>query len=342
MSPTSLIEFNKNGIYCPQADAYIDPWLPVEKAIITHGHSDHARSGNKYYLAHKDSASILRNRLGSEIHLEMVEYNKPFLLNGVKISLHPAGHIFGSAQIRLEYKGEVWVVSGDYKLEEDGLSTPFEPIICHNFITESTFGLPIFKWRPQEEIFEDINSWWSNNKEMGMASVIFGYSLGKAQRIIQNVDHTIGPIYVHGAICNCNEALINDGAPLPVLPKAGSIPGVKDYSNSLIIAPPSAFGSPWMKKFKPYRTAITSGWMNIRGAKRRRAVDRGFILSDHADWNGLLKAIKETHAEKVFVTHGYTASMARYLNEKGIQAFEVHTQFEGELAELQELNLNPI
>ncbi len=336
MNRTPLLEFKKNGIYCPIADIYIDPWLPVEKAVITHGHSDHARWGNKYYLAHKHSASILKTRLGEDIKLEVLEYGESLNVNEVKISLHPAGHIYGSSQVRLEYKGEVWVAAGDYKLENDFLSEPFEPVRCNAFVTESTFGLPIFKWKPQEEVFTEINDWWKQNQDEGKTSILFGYSLGKAQRILKNIDLNIGPVYVHGAIYNCNEALINDGAPLPYFEKAGVLNNADTTKKSLIIAPPSASGTPWMKKFRPYRTAIASGWMNLRGAKRRRAVDRGFILSDHADWPDLLKAIEASEAKKIFVTHGYTASFARYLNEKGYEASEVSTQFEGELAEIKE------
>lgn len=336
MASTSLIEFNKTGLYCPQANVYIDPWQPVEKAIITHAHSDHARWGHKSYLAHIHSASVLKTRLGADIHLETIPYLRSVYINGVKISLHPAGHIYGSAQVRLEYKGEVWVISGDYKLENDLISEPFEPVACDVFVTESTFGLPIYKWKPQKEVFEEINSWWKQNQEQGITSVIFGYSLGKAQRIIRNIDHSIGPVFVHGAIFNCSESLINDGAPLPVLEKAGIEAEKNFYNKSLIIAPPSALGSPWMKKFYPYRTAIASGWMNLRGAKRRRAIDRGFILSDHADWPGLLSAIEAVGAERIYVTHGYTAAFSRYLNEKGYWSAEVQTQFEGELSEIKE------
>ncbi|MDQ3394644.1 MAG: ligase-associated DNA damage response exonuclease [Bacteroidota bacterium] len=337
MAVTPILEFNKNGIFCPIAGFYIDPWLPVEKAIITHAHSDHARWGNQFYLSHKHSSSILKTRLGSDIKLETLDYGQPVSANGVKITLYPAGHIYGSAQVRLEYKGEVSVVSGDYKLENDFISEPFEPIKCDTFVTESTFGLPIFKWKPQAEVFSEINAWWNQNQDEGKTSIIFGYSLGKAQRILKNIDHSIGPIFVHGAIYNCNNALINDGAPLPYFNKAGQDQDTGSYKNSLIIAPPSAAGTSWMKKFKPYRTAIASGWMNLRGPRRRRAVDRGFILSDHADWPDLLKAVEATEAQKIYVTHGYTASFARLLIEKGLEANEVSTQFEGELAEITEI-----
>ncbi len=316
-------------MYCPQADVYIDPWQPVNKALITHAHSDHARWGNNYYLAHHNSAPILKLRLGEQINLQTVAYNQPIIMNGVTISLHPAGHIQGSAQVRLEYKGEVWVVSGDYKLENDGVCTPFEPVTCNAFITECTFGLPIFKWKPQSEIFSEVNDWWRENKSQGKATILFAYALGKAQRILKNVDSSIGKVYAHGSVANINEALIQVGAALPPIERVSS-EGKTDYAGSLILAPPSAINSPWLKKFKPYVTGNASGWMNLRGAKRRRPVDRGFVLSDHADWPDLLKAVAATGAEKVFATHGYQSAFSRYLAEKGYDAHEMQTLWEGE------------
>lgn len=325
-----LLEFTDKGIYCPQANVYIDPWQQVEKAIITHAHGDHARRGMGAYLAHRTSEAVLRLRLGVDIQLQTVEYGEVIYMNGVEVSLHPAGHIYGSAQIRLAYQGEVWVVSGDYKLENDGLSQPFEPVQCHTFITESTFGLPIYNWKPQVEIMEDINSWWRENQEQGKASVLFAYSLGKAQRILKNIDTSIGRIYVHGAVWNTNEALRQDGAVLPEVHRVTNLLEKKLYQGSLIVAPPSAAGNSWVRKFQPAITGVASGWMNLRGAKRRKAVDRGFVLSDHADWQGLNEAVAATGAERVYVTHGYQAVFARYLREKGLEAYEVSTLFEGE------------
>lgn len=327
-----LLEFTDKGIYCPLADLYIDPWKPVKKAIITHAHSDHAMYGNQYYLAHHDSSPILKLRLGNDIQLETISYNQPIVINGVTFSLHPAGHILGSSQVRIEYKGEVWVVSGDYKTEADHVCPAFEPVNCHTFITESTFGLPIFKWKKQEEIFNEINAWWKENKEKGKSSILFGYALGKAQRIIKNIDPTIGKVYAHGSVYNVHQALVDTGIDLPHLERVTTEHKV-DYSGSLILAPPSAINSPWLKKFKPHSTANASGWMNLRGAKRRRPVDRGFVLSDHADWSGLIEAIKGTGANRIYVTHGYKASFAKYLQEQGYEAQEVDTLWEGEVAE---------
>jgi putative mRNA 3-end processing factor len=327
----NLIELTPSGLYCPQADIFIDPWRPVEKAVITHAHADHSRWGMKHYLAHHHSAEVMKLRLGQDISLETTEYDQSLGINGVKISLHPAGHIPGSAQIRLEYKGKVFVVSGDYKVECDGLSEPFEAVKCHEFVSECTFGLPIYKWQPQQEIFHNLNKWWKQNAANGRNTVVFAYSLGKAQRIINNLDLSIGEVFAHGAIWNTNQALIANHVRVVDIPRVNAEMPKGRFKGSLIIAPPSAMGTPWMQKFSPYRTAICSGWMNVRGARRRRSADAGFVLSDHADWEGLISAIKATEAEKVYLTHGSTSVFGRYLEEvEKIQAVELKTLFEGE------------
>lgn len=334
----NLLELTPSGLYCPQAAIFIDPWRPVEKAVITHAHADHSRYGMKHYLAHHHSAEVMRLRLGPEISLETLDYNAPIQINGVKISLHPAGHIPGSSQIRLEHKGKTVVVSGDYKVEDDGLSTPFEAVKCHEFVSECTFGLPIYKWQAQKEIFENMNNWWRSNAEQGRNSVVFAYSLGKAQRIINHLDYSVGEVFAHGAVWNTNQALIANGVKVIDIPKVTQEIPKSRFKGALVIAPPSAMGSPWMKKFSPYRTGICSGWMNIRGARRRRAADAGFVLSDHADWEGLISAIKATEAEKVYLTHGSTAVFGRYLEEvEKIQAVELETLFEGENGSLTEV-----
>ncbi|GHB28143.1 ligase-associated DNA damage response exonuclease [Mongoliitalea lutea] len=327
----SLLELTPKGLYCPAAAIFIDPWRPVDHAVITHAHSDHSRWGMKHYLAHHDSAEVMKLRLGGEISLQTISYRKPLFINGVEISLIPAGHIPGSAQVKISHKGQTVVVSGDYKTEDDGLSTPFEPVKCHEFVSECTFGMPIYDWEPQAVTFEKINQWWAQNSAQDRNSVLFAYSLGKAQRIIQNVNQDIGEIFVHGAIWNTNEALERNGVALRKVEKVSADIPKSRFKGSLIIAPPSAMGTPWMKKFSPYRTGICSGWMSIRGTRRRRAADAGFVLSDHADWKGLIAAIQATEAETVYLTHGSKAVFARYLQEeKGIHAVELETLFEGE------------
>ena len=321
-----LIEFTDKGMYCPQGQFYIDPWKPVDKAVITHAHSDHARWGSKYYLCHHFTKPILQLRLGNN-NYESVEWNETVMMNGVKISLHPAGHIIGSSQIRVEYGGQVWVVSGDYKTENDGISGEFEPVRCHTFITESTFGLPIYKWKPQAQIFSDIKNWVTENNASGKTSVLIAYSLGKAQRLLKPLAQTGLPIFLHGAVFNVHEAIVNSGFNLPAVQRVQPSTTKAETAGNIVIAPSGADGSPWIKKFSPYSVGVCSGWMQVRGNTRRRNADAGFALSDHADWEGLLKAVKATGAEKVFATHGFQATFSRYLNEQGIEAAEVKTEY---------------
>jgi putative mRNA 3-end processing factor len=328
----ALIEFTEKGMYVAQAGVYIDPWRGVDRAIITHGHSDHARSGSEHYLSHVQSLPILRRRIGNQ-QFQGVVYGESININGVKFSLHPAGHVLGSSQVRVEYKGEIWVASGDYKLENDGVSPAFEPVNCHTFITESTFGLPVFNWQPQHTIMNEINDWWKLNKEKGMCSILLAYSLGKAQRILQHIDPSIGNVYVHGSVASMNEAYEEAGITLNKFQKPTADLPKSAYAGALVIAPSSTENSSWMKRFEPYSTGIASGWMAMRGFRRRMSADRGFVLSDHADWAGLNKAISATGASKILVTHGYTQPFSRWLNEKGLEAHAVQTRFTGESPE---------
>lgn len=331
----SLLEFTDKGIYCPPAGVYLDPWKPVSKALITHGHSDHARWGHKKYVTHHHNKPIIERRLG-KIAVQGLGWDEPFTVNNVKFSFHPAGHIPGSSQIKVSHKGEVWVFTGDYKLENDSISQPFEPLSCHGFITECTFGIPAFTWRPQQEVYDDINAWWQQNKSEGRTSVLFAYSLGKAQRLLKHLDPSIGSIYTHGAIENMTEILRNIIS-LPGTKLITRDTSPKEVSGHLIIAPPSTHGSTWLRKFTPYVTASASGWMAFRGARRRRSVDKGFVLSDHADWPGLLEAVKHTGCERVIATHGYTEIFSRYLREElGYDARVETTQYEGDTAEESE------
>ena len=325
----NLLVFNDRGIYCPVADVYIDPWKPVDKALITHAHADHARPGHAAYLCHKDTAPVMRYRLGDDIRVQTVEYGERIKQNGVIFSFYPAGHIPGSAQIRVEYKGEIWVVSGDYKLGEDGISAPFEPVRCHHFITESTFGLPVYTWDDQQQVFEEINAWWRQNQNEGRFSILAGYSLGKAQRILKGLNPSTGKIFTHGAVENTNEVLRKQGISLPDTILVTPEHKKGDFTGALVVCPPSAIGTAWMRKFGTVSTGFCSGWMRLRGARRRRAMDRGFILSDHADWPGLNQAVKETGAENIYVTHGYKDIYARWLRESmKLNAQPVDTLYE--------------
>ena len=327
-----LLAFDDKGIFCSRAGVYLDPWRPVDKAIITHGHSDHSRWGHNRYITHHLNVPIIRHRLG-DINVTGKEWGQTFTINGVQFSLHPAGHIIGSSQVRVEYKGEVWVFTGDYKTEDDGISTPYEPIKCHTFITECTFGLPAFKWTPQDEVMADINKWWAENKANGQTSVLFGYTLGKAQRVLKYLDPAIGKIYTHGAVENMTNVL----RPMMDFPATEMITREtkkEDIAGNIVLAPPSAHGSIWIRRMAPFVTGTASGWMAFRGARRRRAIDRGFVLSDHCDWQGLLESIRATGCERIIATHGYSDIFSRYLRELGYDARTAQTQYEGESAEM--------
>jgi putative mRNA 3-end processing factor len=325
-----MIEPTPRGLYCPPGDFYVDPWRPVDRAIITHAHGDHARPGSRAYLAARRGLPVLRARLGAEATVEGLDYGESREIGGVKVSLHPAGHVLGSSQVRIEHGGEVWVVSGDYKLDHDPTCEPFEPIRCDTFITESTFGLPVYRWRPPDEIFAGINRWWADNAAQGRASVLFGYAFGKAQRILASVDASIGPIIVHGAVEALNRGYREGGVTLPRTILGTDLATTAEAAGALVVAPPSAQSTPWLKRFGDYSDAFASGWMAIRGARRQRAVDQGFVLSDHADWPGLNRAIAATGARTIYVTHGFTETMTRWLVEQGHDARAMKTEFEGE------------
>ena len=325
----AVLTFTDRGIYCPAGDFYIDPWKPVGRALITHAHSDHARPGMGRYLATTGTASVMRHRLG-EIDLQSIGYGQQIQIGDARVSFHPAGHVPGSAQIRVEVAGEVWVASGDYKTVADGLSEPFEPVACHAFITECTFGLPIFKWTPQDILAQQINDWWTANAAAGRASILGAYALGKAQRLLTAVNPDIGPILTHGAIENTNMVLRGQGITLPGTTLVTADTTHKTHPGALVLATPSALGTTWARRFGTSSTAFASGWMALRGVRRRRAADRGFIVSDHADWDGLNDAIKATGATKIFTTHGYTSAFQRWLTEQGYDAHIVSTDYQGE------------
>lgn len=329
MTRDPLLKPTEAGLYCPAGDFYIDPWQPVERAVVTHAHADHYARDCRAYLVAAPGERVFRLRLGDAAIMNPVAYGEAVMLNDVRVSLHPAGHILGSAQIRVEHRGEVWVVSGDYKREADPTCTPFEVVPCHTFITEATFGLPIYRWQPQAEVFAQINAWWRANQQQGKTSLIFGYALGKAQRILAGVDASIGPIYTHGAVERLNHAYRDSGVQLPETTYA-KLATQPDWQRALIVAPPSARGSLWTRRFGAQSSAFVSGWMRIRGTRRRRAVDRGFVLSDHVDWPDLTATIRDTGAERVGVTHGYVAPVTRWLTEEGYDAFSIETRYSGE------------
>jgi putative mRNA 3-end processing factor len=316
----TVIELSDAGLYCAAGGFHIDPWSPVERSVITHAHSDHARAGSQSYLTSRAGQALLRARIGDEGAIQGVEYGERIAMGEVTVSLHPAGHILGSAQIRIESRGEVWVVSGDYKLAPDATCTQFDPQRCHTFVTESTFALPIYRWDSVPETTIAIHDWWRANREAGRTSVLFAHPLGKAQRVLSMLDRSIGPVCAHGAVEKYSAIYRAQGIALPPMQEV--------VKGALVLAPPSAMGSPWLKRFGVISTAMASGWMRIRGARRRRSLDRGFALSDHADWAGLLRAIDETRAEAIWVTHGYRAPLARWLEERGRCVKTIDTRFE--------------
>ena len=280
------------------------------------------------YYSTPETVALLRSRIGPALPAVPFPYGEKRQRNGVTLSFHPSGHVPGAAQIRVEYRGEVWVAAGDYKMAADGTSPPFEPLRCHTFITESTFGLPIYQWEPPDRLATEINQWWQQCQEEGKIALLLAYSLGKAQRILAGLDPARGPIFTHPAVEElntvCREVL---GLPLPAAPRLPHPFSRKDAEGALVIAPPAVLGSAWQKKLPPVSLAQASGWMAVRGNRRRMALDRGFVLSDHADWPGLQEAIEATGAEKILVTHGYVDPMVRWLREQGKDAEALATAY---------------
>ena len=313
----TLLQTTPSGLYCAAGDFYIDPLRPVKRAVITHAHADHARGGSASYLCAREGLDLLQARIGPDAPIEALAYGEQTTRHGVVLSLHPAGHIRGSAQVRIEHRGHVTVISGDYKTAADPTCTPLDPQRCHTFITESTFGLPIFKWPAADTVLASINAWWRQNRGQGRTSVLFAYALGKAQRILAGLDPTIGPIFCHGAVAKINRIYRKAGVSRPETAYVGDIKDKALLRGALVLAPPSADHPAWMRRFPQRSRAFASGWMRIRGHRRRRAVDRGFIISDHCDWDGLTATIAASGADAIGVTHGYSAEMVRWLQEKG-------------------------
>ncbi len=326
-----LVRPTDRGLYCAAGDFYIDPWRPVDRAVVTHAHSDHATPGSQRYLCSDIGVEVLRPRVHAGAKIEGMSYGQSATINGVTVSLHPAGHLLGSAQIRIEHRGRIEVVTGDYKTQADRTCAAFEPVRCHRLITECTFGLPIYAWPPEDAIADQINTWWRHNQEAGRTSVVFAYALGKAQRVLSLLDRSLGKIVAHGSVKNFCEVYRRAGVDLPEVTTSTAESRKAVKGHGLVVAPPSVLGTAWLKKFTPASLAFASGWMMVRGNRRRRGVDRGFVLSDHVDWAGLLETIRATGCESVGATHGYTGVLARFLREQGMDADEIPTRYVGEL-----------
>lgn len=326
-----MIERTHEGLYCRAADAWVDPWRPVPRALITHAHADHARPGCGEYWAVASSEGVLRQRLGQDITLHPVQYGEEHWLGQCRVSFHSAGHVLGSAQIRLEVDGEVWVVSGDYKRDADPSCEPFEPVPCDVLITEATFGLPIYRWQTGTEVAEEIRAWWQGDRQR--PSLLFCYAFGKAQRLMAELN-AIGvddEVLLHGAVETVTRHYRAAAVPMTPSRPVSDLPRSDTLAGRLVLAPPSAHRSSWMRRFRSPQTGFASGWMAVRGARRRRGYERGFVLSDHADWPGLIQTVRQSGARKVYVTHGQSDVLARYLREiEGIEAEPLETLFEGE------------
>ncbi len=327
MARDDLVVHTPEGLYCPPGDFHIDPWRPVPRAVITHGHGDHARTGMGTYHVAAEGLPVLQWRLGEQDY-RVHALGERVRIGDALVSFHPAGHVLGSTQVRIEVDGQVWVASGDYKRDPDPTCLPFEVVPCDVFITECTFGLPIYRWPAAADVARDIVTWREECAANGEAAILYGYALGKAQRVLAELlAHTDRPAYVHGAIDAGVQVYRQAGVPmLDTLRVADEARGT-DFAGELVIAPPSAAGSPWIRRFRRAQQGFASGWMRIRGNRRRRNYDRGFVVSDHADWPSLLRTVKETGARRVIATHGDTGALVRMLNESGIETGVFDTSY---------------
>ncbi len=321
-----LLQTTERGLYCAAGDFYIDPQRPVDRAVVTHAHSDHARWGCRHYLAATDCEHLLRMRMSCDAEFQFLDYGQSISVGGVNIQFHPAGHMLGSAQVRIEYRGKVAVAMGDYKLGSDPTCKSWEPVRCHLLVTESTFGLPVYRWKPEAFTTDQINQWWRDSRDEGKCCLLYGYAVGKSQRLLAGLDPGIGPIFTHGAVEKGTEAYRKSGVTLPETTHVGSVPEKRDWSGAMVVAVPSAHGSAWTRRFGAFSTAMASGWMAVRGARRRRSVDRGFVVSDHVDWPTLIKAVEACDPDTLWVTHGYSAVVARFFQERGRHAVVIDSR----------------
>ena len=326
-SSEPLIAATSRGLYCALGDFFIDPWQPVQTAVITHAHGDHLRDGSAHYIVARPGESLARHRLGSGHTVTSLDYGAPRSFGATRVSLHPAGHVLGSAQVRIEHAERVWVVSGDYKRQPDPTCSAFELLGCNVFVSEATFALPVYRWPATVDVIADIMRWWDVNRERGLSSILFCYALGKAQRVLAELAaFTQEPVYVHGAVGSLVDLYRKSGITM-VPTVAATTERPRDYRGALIIAPPGAAGTPWLRRFGEHSTGFCSGWMRVRGDRRRRGYDRGFVLSDHADWPALIDTCLATRAQRVLLTHGRTDALTRYLNEQGVEARALETAY---------------
>jgi len=328
-----LLEMTDRGLHCSAGGFFIDPWKPVDVAVITHAHADHARPGSKRYICSTSGKAVLAQRVQKDAAINTLDFGQRQAFGDVTVSLHPAGHLLGSAQVRIEYNDHVTVFTGDYKTDADTSCEAFELVPCDTFITESTFGLPIYRWDEPAVVFDEMNQWWRGNQTAGRNSLVIAYALGKAQRVLAGVDSSIGPILVHGSVAKFVDVYRAAGIDLPEVTHATAETMKAHKGKALVVAPGSVIGSPWMRRLNPVSAAMASGWMRVRGRRRHHSLDRGFVLSDHVDWPSLLRTIEQTGARRVGVTHGYTEPVVRVLCEQGLEAFALDTRYTGESAD---------
>ncbi len=329
-----MLTMTKQGLFCRAGDFYIDPSRGVDHAVITHAHSDHARRGSRQYYCVRSGEALLRARIGQNIPVKTFAFAEPFEINGVKISLHPAGHILGSSQVRLEYAGEVWVASGDYKRDRDPTCEPFEPIPCDVFVTEGTFGTPNYVWEKDMDLGKQIHDWWMRNAARGVNSVLFAYSLGKAQRVLGVLEPFADrPVHCDPSVAELNECYREQGIALAPTTCLSELDSDRRPVGELFLVPQSFLKTPRARMLGPrYETAFASGWM--AGGRGFGSYNKGFVMSDHADWNDLVRTVLETGAKRVYVQHRGKGALVKHLRTLGVDAYPDSDMVPGEMFQL--------
>lgn len=330
-----MVTLTSRGLYCEAGGFYVDPLKRVDVALITHAHSDHARRGSKKYYCAAPSARLLAHRLGVDASIVGIPYRKKMQFGEVSVSFHSAGHILGSAQIRIEQGSKVWVVSGDYKRQYDLTCEPFEVIPCDTFITEATFGHPKYQWDERSNTAQEILDWWDENRAAGRNSLLFAYALGKAQRVLAELA-TLTDLraLVYGETAALTDCYRAEGVKMIPTERLESFKG-ETIHGELIVAPHSISSTPWIRKLANPATAFASGWMRTGAFGFGSRYDRGFVLSDHADWPALLKTINETRAKRVYILHNADGPLTRHLRKLGINASAMTPE------NLERVNISP-